>query len=787
MRPVQRQSDSQLDSLQPLTENDHPRQHQHQHHHEHEHEHEHSACCASAPPEFPDLAAQRLAADGTQRTMLRIMQLDCPSEEALLRASLSGMTAVHSLEFDLLQRTLTVAHEPEQLGAILAAIRSLDFAPEQAGASGQLAAAQEPVKPWWPLALAGLAAFTAELTSWLGGPNWLTALLALAAIALCGLGIYRKAWLALRCHTLNINALMSIAVTGALLLGQWPEAAMVMVLFALAELLEAKSLTRARYAITGLLARAPEQARVRQMDDSWQLQPIQSVAIGAMVRVQPGERIALDGTIVAGSSSIDQATITGESLPVDKVVGDSVFAGTLNQTGSFDIATSASAQHSTLARVTQAVQQAQGAKAPTQRFVDSFAKIYTPVVIVLAFSVALLLPVVFGFGWYESIYKALVLLVIACPCALVISTPVTIVSGLATAARMGILIKGGVYLEQGRKLATLALDKTGTITHGKPIQTDFEVTAELDATACRPLAAALAMQSDHPVSRALADAAHADRITVDTIEQFQALPGFGVAGVINGSQYALGSRRLAQERGIDLSAWNARFTKLEQCGKTLVLLLDAHRLLAYFAVADTVKESSRSALAELHQLGINSIMLSGDNLHTALAIAQQVGIEHVYAEQLPQQKQAQIEALCARGMVGMVGDGLNDAPALASADIGFAMAALGSDTAIETADVALMDDDLRKIPAFVLLSRRTHAVLVQNIVIALGMKLVFLVFAMIGIGTMWMAVFADVGASLLVVANGLRLLQSRKYSGKNSADRRNGNATIITPSQLPSA
>jgi len=534
---------------------------------------------------------------------------------------------------------------------------------------------------------------------------------------------------------------------------------MVMVLFTIAELIEVKSLDRARNAIKGLLQLAPEMATVQQADGDWREMEAKAVTVDSVVRVKPGERIGLDGEIVRGRSSVNQAPITGESLPVDKVEGDAVFAGTINESGSFDYRVTAAASNTTLARIIHAVEEAQGAKAPTQRFVDQFARVYTPIVFTIAVAVAIVPPLLMGGGWYDWIYKALVLLVIACPCALVISTPVTIVSGLAAAARHGILIKGGVYLEEGRKLAWLALDKTGTITHGKPAQTEFELRAEVDVGHCRRLAASLAGRSDHPVSQAVAKAADADGIARENVEAFEALPGRGVRGLIEGKTYSLGNHRLVHELdrcGPDLEA---RLEALERQGKTVVMLIDDRQVLALFAVADTVKDSSRVAIAELHQLGVKTVMLTGDNPHTAEAIAQQVGIDQALGNQLPEDKLKAIEDLGTKGVVGMVGDGINDAPALARADIGFAMGAMGTDTAIETADVALMDDDLRKIPAFVRLSQDTHSVLVQNIALALSIKAVFLVLTVMGLSTMWMAVFADMGASLLVVGNGLRLLR----------------------------
>ncbi|WP_429250568.1 heavy metal translocating P-type ATPase [Paraburkholderia sp. GAS333] len=701
------------------------------------------------------------------RTAIRIMQMDCPTEEALIRKKFSRMPQVRSMDFNLMQRVLTVVHAPDALDTILAALRSLDFTPElaDAGQDGQSAAIpQAPVKPWWPLALAGVAAAASEAAGWLGAPAWVSALLAILAIASCGLTTYRKGWLAIRNGNLNINALMSIAVTGALILRQWPEAAMVMVLFTVAELIEAKSLDRARNAIQGLMQLTPEQASVQQPDGGWQLTDLAAIGLGAVVRVKPGERIALDGEIIAGRSSVDQAPITGESLPVDKTVGDAVFAGTINQAGSLDYRVTAAASNTTLARIIHAVEEAQGTKAPTQRFVDQFARVYTPIVFAIALAVAVVPPLLFGGLWHEWVYKALVMLVIACPCALVISTPVTIVSGLAAAARKGILIKGGAYLEQGRRLTRLALDKTGTLTHGKPVQTEFELIAvakiEGDALRYRTLAASLAGRSDHPVSMAIAAAAKAEDIGQLPVDAFEALAGRGVRGEIEGTSYWLGNHRLIEELGRCSASLETRLDSLEQQGKTVVMLADAERVLALFAVADTVKETSRAAIAELQRLGVSTAMLTGDNPHTATAIAQQVGIDEARGNQLPEDKLNAVAQWSANGAtVGMVGDGINDAPALARADIGFAMGAMGTDTAIETADVALMDDDLRKIPSFIRLSKATHAVLVQNIALALGIKSVFLVLTLMGLGTMWMAVFADVGASLLVVGNGLRLLR----------------------------
>lgn len=420
----------------------------------------------------------------------------------------------------------------------------------------------------------------------------------------------------------------------------------------------------------------------------------------------------------------------------------------------------AEANNTTLARIIHAVEEAQSSRAPTQRFVDKFAKIYTPGVFFFAVAIAVFPPLFMGGLWTDWIYRALVLLVVACPCALVISTPVSIVSGLAAAARKGILVKGGVYLEIGARLSFVALDKTGTITHGKPVQTDYIPVAEDSEVHPQIVAASLGARSDHPVSQAIAKYEGSDASTFLQVESFEALPGRGVKGMIEGQLFYLGNHRLIQELGLGTSQLDDALTSLERQGKTVVALTSVSQVFALFAVADTVKDSSQTAIKELHSLGIKTMMLTGDNSHTAHAIAKRVGIDEARGNLLPADKLSAIGELQDRKhVVGMVGDGINDAPALAKSQIGFAMAAAGTGTAIETADVALMDDDLRKIPAFVRLSRQTAAILKQNILFSLGIKTIFIVFSLMGLATMWMAVFADVGVSLLVVLNGLRLLK----------------------------
>ena len=689
--------------------------------------------------------------------------MDCAAEEAEIRAALAAVPGVRSLGFQLSARTLTIDADPAALDPALAAIRAAGFDPQplQASAAPDTAAGNR--RELQRLVLALLCAAGAEALAWLGGDAlaWRIAGSALAALAilLAGFGVYRKGLAALRARRLNINALMTVAVTGAFLIGQWAEAAMVMALYAIAEAIEARAVDRARNAIGSLMTLAPDSAQVRQADGGWRDVPAAEVAVAAIVRVRPGERVPLDGVLVAGSTSVDQASVTGESLPVDKNGGDALFAGTINLTGTVELRVTAPASQSTLARIIHAVEQAQGSRAPTQRFVDRFAAIYTPAVFALALGVAIAGPWVAGWDAIDAVYKALVLLVIACPCALVISTPVAIVSGLAAGARRGILIKGGVYLEQARRLKAVAFDKTGTLTAGRPRLMHWAPLA-LDADSGRAeslarVAAALAGHSKHPVSMAIAAGLPASGAA---LHDFKALAGRGVEATIDGARYLLGNHRLIEERGLCSPRIEALLREHEMQGRTTSLLATEAGVLALFAVADTLKPGSAQAVAELDAMGVETVMLSGDNPLTAAAVAREAGVRDVRANLLPEEKQAVIAELRARhGAVAMAGDGINDAPALARADIGIAMGAAGTDAAMEAADVVVMNDDLRRVPELMRLSRATHAILVQNIALALAIKALFLGLAIFDDATMWMAVFADVGASLIVIGNGLRL------------------------------
>ncbi|MFO1305631.1 MAG: heavy metal translocating P-type ATPase [Burkholderiales bacterium] len=737
-----------------------------------------NACCHNHSAEAHSHAESELeipskASDGAARVVFAIQKMDCPTEERLIRDRLAADARVEALSFNLMQRKLTVHHRLTSVGPLLSMLKAIDMDPvviedslSGTTRSTPVASFSIPRRRWWLLGVSGLAAISAEVIAWTTGAeqSWPVVALALLAIATGGVDTLRKGWIALRNFALNMNFLMSVAVIGAGAIGQWPEAAVVIFLFALAEMIETLSIDRARRAIEGLMAMTPEVATVQGADGQWREMPAAQVAVGAMVRVKAGERFALDGLVVAGQTTVNQAPITGESMPIAKEVGDVVFAGTINERGSVDYRATSDQGHSTLARIIETVQEAQGQRAPTQRFVDQFARCYIPAVFIIALLVALVPPFFFGAAYFPWIYKALVLLVIACPCALVISTPVTVVTGLAAAARDGILIKGGLYLEQARQLKALALDKTGTLTVGKPAVTDVVPLADSAAQETMRLAASLAARSDHPVSTAVARAWKEQGGSFDEAYDIEALTGRGIKGTIGGIVYHLGNHRLVEELGVCSPALEARLDALEKDAKSLVVLCGPEGPRLIIAVADVVRETSTDAIRDLRALGVHLVMLTGDNDRTAQAIGNRVGIDDVRGNLLPEDKLLAMDEMVARyGRVGMVGDGINDAPALAKSSIGFAMGAAGTDTALETADVALMDDDLRKIPALIRLSRDTRAILVQNITLALGTKGIFFVLALTGHATLWMAVFADLGVSLIVVFNGLRLLRARGW------------------------
>ncbi len=698
----------------------------------------------------------------TKVSIFRVEELDCATEENELRAALGALDGVQSLEFDLVARHIRIRHQLATPDSFATAIRAAGMRPKLVIAtSGTLIAPTTrslPRKTIITIVAAGVLAIGSELIVIAGVKERSVpvAAMALVSIALGGRDTLRKGAQAMKSRRLTMALLMTIAVIGALIIGQWPEAAVVIWLFGLAELIEALSLERARNAIRSLVALAPETALLKVEGRGWVATPTPDVSRDAVVLVKPGDRIPLDGTVSAGSSTVNQAPITGESVPVRKDPGAPVFAGTINERGTLEIRVTAEAGEGTLDRIARSIQTAQAEKAPAQRFVDRFASIYTPLVFLTAIAVAVLPPLLDGGTWRDWFYKSLVLLVLACPCALVISTPVTVVSGLGGAARRGILIKGGVHLEQARRVGIVAVDKTGTLTHGKPVLTDVIVLGDMSTEDVSRIAASIEALSEHPVAHAIVIA---HKGPVDQVSNFEAIPGHGVQGTVNGVQYLLGNHRLAEQKGVCSPGLETMLQGFEADAKSAVVLMTGRQTLAVLAVADTIRPQSVEAVEALHRLGVRVVMLTGDNQRTADAVARSVGIDEALADLLPEDKLRMITQLGTRGHVAMVGDGVNDAPAMAKATLGIAMGAAGTDTAIETADIALMDDDPRKIAETIRISRHTSHVLWQNIAVALGVKVVFFALTILGAASLWLAVLADMGASLVVIANGLRLLR----------------------------
>lgn len=694
--------------------------------------------------------------------------MDCPSCAAGIARAVTALDGVESAQIDVVRGTVRVHYAGSALTRehIAGAIRRIGYTveddrphhvieqPEGAGATSP--------RPWVRhgrlllVAASGILLALGTSLTWLGSPKWITVPLLALSIMTGGWFAFPRALRSATHRSLDMHFLMSVAAIGAAVIGQWGEGASAMFLFAVAQLLEARAMDRARHAIRALMELSPAEATVRR-DGREYIVPVAEVIPGETIVLKPGQRVPLDGVVTGGHSAVDQAPITGESIPVDKNAGADVFAGSINGQGALEVRVTKLAQDTTLARIIQAVEPAQAARAPTQSFVDRFARVYTPAVVGLALLTALL-PPLFGADWGTWIYRSLAMLVIACPCALVISTPVTIVSALTGAARRGVLIKGGVHLEHAGDITTVVFDKTGTLTTGRPVVTDIVPLDGRDATDVVRLAAAVEQRSEHPLARAVLAAAHERGVTLPAVCDFKALAGRGARATVEGQPLILGNQRLCRELRRCTPACEAEFARLEAEGKTAFLLADTRGAVGVIAMADRVRPEARSSIWALRRAGIRRIiMLTGDNEGTARAVAQELGLDAYRAGLLPAEKAEVVRALVAAGeRVAVVGDGVNDAPALAMATVGVAMGAAGSDVALETADIALMGDDLSHLPSVVHRSRTTLAIIKQNITFAIAVKAVFLLLAAAGWATLWMAVAADMGASLAVVGNGVR-------------------------------
>lgn len=580
------------------------------------------------------------------------------------------------------------------------------------------------------------------------------------AILTGGFATARRSFYSLRRLNFDMNVLMTVAVVGAALIGEWREGAVVAFLFSVSGALESYTFDRARQSIISLMEIAPKAARVRRNGLEMEL-PVEEIRPGDILLIKPGEKIAMDGKVVSGYSAVNQSAITGESIPVDKAAGDGVYAGTLNLQGALEVEVTRLVKDTTIARIIEMVEEAQAQRAPSQTFIDKFAGIYTPVVIALAAGIAVLPPLFWGLDWYAWIYRGLTLLVVSCPCALVVSTPVAIVSAIGSAAKNGVLIKGGAYLEETGALSVIAFDKTGTLTKGVPEVTDIITAGEgINEHELLRAAASVEKLSEHPIAGAVVKKAREKGIEPEPVEQFESLTGKGTRAKLDGKEIFIGSPKLFYENTVDFKAREKILYRLRSEGKTTMLVEINGKLAGILAVADAVREDSRHTVDVLRASGVRTVMLTGDNAVTAEAIAGKVGVDGFMAGLLPQDKVSAVKGFIEKyGKVAMVGDGVNDAPALAAATVGIAMGGAGADTALETADIALMADDLSRLPYAIRLSKASLGVIKQNIAFSLLIKLAAVALVFPGWLTLWLAIMADMGASVLVTLNGIRLMR----------------------------
>lgn len=587
-----------------------------------------------------------------------------------------------------------------------------------------------------------------------------------AAILIGGYSLFIKGFKNLVRLNFDMNTLMTVAILGAAEIGEWGEGATVVILFAISEALERYSMDKARQSIESLMDIAPKEALIRRGNEEMMV-PVDDIQVGDIMIVKPGQKLAMDGIVIKGTSTLNQAAITGESVPVTKTVGDEVFAGTLNEEGLLEVKVTKRVEDTTLSKIIHLVEEAQAERAPSQAFVDRFAKYYTPAIIIFALLLAVIPPLFMGADWSEWIYRGLAVLVVGCPCALVISTPVSIVTAIGNAAKNGVLIKGGIYLEEAGNLKVIAFDKTGTLTKGVPSVTDV-VTYNGNENELMTITAAIEKGSQHPLASAIIRKAEEDGLNFNdlSVEEFQSITGKGVKAKVNNEMYYVGSPGLFEEllpNGIQ-SEIKEQITTLQTQGKTVMALGTEKEILALIAVADEIRESSKEVIRKLHQVGIEkTVMLTGDNQRTAEAIGKQVGVSDIKADLLPEDKLNFIKELRDKHQsVAMVGDGVNDAPALAASTVGVAMGGAGTDTALETADIVLMSDDLSKLPYTIKLSRKALAIIKQNITFSLGIKALSLLLIVPGWLTLWLAIFADMGATLIVTLNSMRLLNVKE-------------------------
>lgn len=717
-----------------------------------------------------------------QRLVFKVHGMDCAEEVATLKREVGPVVGGEEhLAFDLLNAKMIVSEGASASSeAILRAVASTGMNAEpwqELAGSGHEKSTRQKLQFVLTILSGGLTALAFGLHVWSSGGfhealgaegmghvhriPWVSKGAYLGAIFTACWFIAPKAWLSARRLRPDMNLLMVVAILGAISIGEWFEAATVAFLFAVSNALEGWSLSRARRAVEALMDLTPTLVQLVKDGETSSVRP-EDVSVGALFQVKPGERVPLDGLIHQGTSALNQAPITGESMPVTKNPGEEIFAGSINGDGALIVKCSKPASDTVLARIIRMIGEASTKRAPSEQWVDRFAKVYTPVVMILAILVALVPPVVMSGVWGDWFYRALVLLVIACPCALVISTPVSIVAGLASAARHGVLVKGGMYLEAPASLKAIAFDKTGTLTEGHPSVVQVAPWNGFTEQELLRVAGSMESQSDHPLARAIVAHVKSQGVAFIPAQDFQTLQGKGATAALDGQTHWLGSHRFLEEQGAETAEIHAQLESLERDGRTVVAFGTGRELIGFLALADAVRPTSASTLQSLRGAGVEHlVLLTGDNAGTAQAVGRQVGLSEIQGELLPEDKVRAIEALVAKyGQVAMIGDGVNDAPAMAGATLGIAMGAMGSDAAIETADIALMNDDLTRIPWLVNHSRRTLTVIRQNITFALAVKAVFVILTMVGHASLWSAIAADMGASLLVIFNGLRLLKA---------------------------
>lgn len=708
----------------------------------------------------------------SKKLEFRVQGMDCAEEVGLLKRELVPLVGEDSLGFDLLNRKLSVDASdsnttPSDIEAAIkrSGLTAVLWQDTPTAISQSFWSQHQRTILTATSGFFALPGYVVEFTATAPvSAMWLTvakAFYAISILAGCGM-VFPKAWRSLVLLRPDMNLLMTVAVSGAMLIGEWSEGATVAFLFSLSLLLESWSVGRARNAISKLMDLSPPMANLKLAGGEIQTVPPAEVTVGSIVVIRPGDKLPLDGNVIAGSSSVNQASITGESVPVEKKVGDVVFAGTINGDGLLEVETTKIASDTMLAQIIRTVGDAQSKRAPSEMWVEKFAAIYTPAVMIAAILVFIVPPLLLGGAWSYWIYRALVLLVIACPCALVISTPVSIVAALAAAARHGVLIKGGLFVEIPSKLRAIALDKTGTITMGKPSVVQLVPMNGHDEEELLLRAGALEQSSTHPLALAIVAEVNSRGYKLPVAEQFEIIQGKGAKGTIDGKMYWLGSHRYLEERGQETPDVHEQLEALQAAGRSIVVVGNDAHVCGFIALGDAIRPESADTIAELHRLGVEKVvMLTGDNAGTASLVSKAVGIDEVQAELLPEDKVNAVANLVERyDQVAMIGDGVNDAPALARATIGIAMGAVGSDAAIETADIALMADELAKVPWLINHSRRAMAIIKQNIIFSLALKALFLVLTFAGVSSLWGAIAADTGASLLVVANGLRLLKA---------------------------